>query len=178
MRFLKKGSRRLRGSRFRVLSPSAQTASGAGVGSSGGVSIEAPMGIRCRFILVLRVVAFILSNLAARLWRPPVSTSAIRINSASNRCTSRCRFRSVEPSFPSDSIRLIKAPAKIKLPSFEEKIDFYREVRNFEIYLIKRALKQTAGSQVKASNLLRLDSTTLNKKLKSYKIGRQDKADL
>ena len=58
----------------------------------------------------------------------------------------------------------------IKLPSGKEKIDFYREVRNFEIYLIKRALKQTDGSQVKASNLLKLDSTTLNKKIKAYAI--------
>ena len=65
---------------------------------------------------------------------------------------------------------LLTADTGIKLPSGSEKIDFYREVRNFEIYLIKRALKRTAGSQVKASNLLRLDSTTLNKKIKAYEI--------
>lgn len=65
---------------------------------------------------------------------------------------------------------LLSCDATRRLPSFEEKIDFYREVRNFEIYLIKRALKQTAGSQVRASHLLRLDATTLNKKIKSYEI--------
>jgi transcriptional regulator with PAS, ATPase and Fis domain len=65
---------------------------------------------------------------------------------------------------------LLSCDTGIELPSGKQKIDFYREVRNFEIYLIKRALKQTAGSQVKASNLLRLDSTTLNKKIRSYKI--------
>lgn len=65
---------------------------------------------------------------------------------------------------------LLSCDTGIKLPSGKQRIDFYREVRNFEIYLIKRALKQTAGSQVKASNLLRLDSTTLNKKIRFYKI--------
>ena len=65
---------------------------------------------------------------------------------------------------------LLSCDTGIKLPSGKEKIDFYREVRNFEIYLIKRALRRTAGSQVQASNLLRLDSTTLNKKIKSYQI--------
>ncbi len=65
---------------------------------------------------------------------------------------------------------LLSCDTVIRLPSFEKKIDFYREVRNFEIFLIKRALKQTAGSQVQASNLLRIDSTTLNKKIKSYEI--------
>jgi transcriptional regulator with PAS, ATPase and Fis domain len=65
---------------------------------------------------------------------------------------------------------LLSCDTVIRLPSFDKKIDFYREVRNFEIFLIKRALKQTAGSQVQASNLLRLDSTTLNKKIKSYEI--------
>jgi DNA-binding NtrC family response regulator len=67
---------------------------------------------------------------------------------------------------------LLSSDTAIRLPSFEGRIDFYREVRKFEIFLIKRALKRTAGSQVQASNLLRLDSTTLNKKIKSYKISR------
>jgi len=51
-------------------------------------------------------------------------------------------------------------------------VDFYREVRKFEIFLIQRALKQTAGSQVQAANLLKLDPTTLNKKIKSYRLSR------
>jgi DNA-binding protein Fis len=57
-----------------------------------------------------------------------------------------------------------------ELTSFEDIVDFYREVRNFEIFLIKRALKRSVGSQVKAASLLGLDPTTLNRKIKSYKI--------
>jgi DNA-binding NtrC family response regulator len=67
-----------------------------------------------------------------------------------------------------ESLQLCDFP--IELPSFEDTVDFYREVRNFEIFLIKQALKRTVGSQVKAASLLKLDPTTLNRKIKSYKI--------
>ena len=48
--------------------------------------------------------------------------------------------------------------------------DFYDEVSRFEIDLIKRALLQTGGHQVKAAKLLKLKVTTLNSKIKHYQI--------
>jgi transcriptional regulator with GAF, ATPase, and Fis domain len=52
----------------------------------------------------------------------------------------------------------------------ESGIDFYDEVRRFEIFLIQRALKHTAGCQSRAATLLRLKPTTLNSKIRAYNI--------
>lgn len=49
-------------------------------------------------------------------------------------------------------------------------ISFYDEVRKYEIDLIRRALKQTGGHQLRAARLLGLNATTLNSKIKSYNI--------
>jgi transcriptional regulator with GAF, ATPase, and Fis domain len=49
-------------------------------------------------------------------------------------------------------------------------IDFYDEVRRFEIELIKRALKKTGGHQMRAARLLNVKVTTLNSKIKRYHI--------
>lgn len=47
-------------------------------------------------------------------------------------------------------------------------IDFFDEVRQFEIRLIKRALELAGGNQARAAQLLGLGTTTLNYKVKSY----------
>jgi DNA-binding NtrC family response regulator len=49
-------------------------------------------------------------------------------------------------------------------------INFYDEVKKFEIDLIRRALVQTAGHQSRAARLLGLNATTLNSKIKGYNI--------
>ena len=49
-------------------------------------------------------------------------------------------------------------------------IDFYKEVERYEIDLIKKTLRHTAGNQRRAAKLLNLKATTLNAKLKSYGI--------
>jgi DNA-binding NtrC family response regulator len=49
-------------------------------------------------------------------------------------------------------------------------VNFYDEVRRFEIDLIRRALDQTAGHQSRAARLLGLNATTLNSKIKTYNI--------
>ena len=49
-------------------------------------------------------------------------------------------------------------------------IDFYDEVRRFEIELIQRALKKTGGHQMRAARLLNVKVTTLNSKIKRYHI--------
>jgi DNA-binding NtrC family response regulator len=51
-------------------------------------------------------------------------------------------------------------------------VNFYDEVKRFEIDLIRRALDQTGGHQSRAARLLGLNATTLNSKIKSYNIQR------
>jgi len=63
-----------------------------------------------------------------------------------------------------DSLR----PAPV--PDVERGIDLFDEVRRFESELIRRALKLSHGSQTRAARLLRLNPTTLNYKIKRYKI--------
>jgi transcriptional regulator with GAF, ATPase, and Fis domain len=52
----------------------------------------------------------------------------------------------------------------------EEGIDLYAEVCRFETELIRCALQHTGGHQVRAARLLGLKTTTLNNKIKQYKI--------
>ena len=55
-------------------------------------------------------------------------------------------------------------------------VNFYEEVKRFEIDLIRRALDQTAGHQSRAAQLLGLNATTLNSKIKAYNIIPRDNA--
>lgn len=57
------------------------------------------------------------------------------------------------------------------VPSIEDGLDFYAEVRKFEMSLIQRALKYTAGAQNKAAVILKLKRSTLNSKIKTYRLG-------
>lgn len=61
------------------------------------------------------------------------------------------------------------------MPPLNETFDFYEEVRRFEISLIRKALKMTRGSQVRAARLLKLNTTTLNTKIKNYRICAHDR---
>ncbi len=49
-------------------------------------------------------------------------------------------------------------------------VNFYEEVKRFEIDIIRRALEQTGGHQSRAARLLGLNATTLNSKIKTYNI--------
>ena len=49
-------------------------------------------------------------------------------------------------------------------------LDFYQEVRRFERALIEESLRATGGRQVESAKLLNLKPTTLNNKIKVYKI--------
>jgi len=50
----------------------------------------------------------------------------------------------------------------------DERIDFYREIELYEIELIKRALHRVRGCQRRAAELLGLNPTTLNAKIKHF----------
>ena len=60
--------------------------------------------------------------------------------------------------------------SKMRNLDFSGGIDFYDEVTQFETGLIKMALEQTGGNQAKAAELLHIKPTTLNSKIKLYKI--------
>jgi len=64
----------------------------------------------------------------------------------------------------------LEAMDSFQPPDVRHGISFYDEVRRFEIDLIRAALKMSAGSQRGAARLLRLNPTTLNTKIKCYKI--------
>jgi DNA-binding NtrC family response regulator len=49
-------------------------------------------------------------------------------------------------------------------------VNFYDEVRRYEIDLIRRALEQTGGHQSRAARLLGMNATTLNSKIKTYNV--------
>lgn len=49
-----------------------------------------------------------------------------------------------------------------------QSVNFYEEVERFEIALIRSALRQTRGHQLKAARLLHLNPSTLNAKIKHY----------
>lgn len=51
-----------------------------------------------------------------------------------------------------------------------EPMDFYEQVRMYEIALIKRALRQCKGNQSQAARMLKLKQTTLHGKIKQYGI--------
>jgi hypothetical protein len=56
----------------------------------------------------------------------------------------------------------------------EGPIDFYEEVRRFEIELIQSALRRTNGVQTEAAALLGLKPSTLHAKLKLYQLSASD----
>lgn len=67
-------------------------------------------------------------------------------------------------------IREIDMLRNTQLPDVERGIAFYEEVERFEINLIRSALERTNGHQTRAARLLGINITTLNHKIKRYKI--------
>jgi DNA-binding NtrC family response regulator len=49
-------------------------------------------------------------------------------------------------------------------------VNFFDEVRRFEMRLIGRALELNGGNQARAARMLGLGTTTLNYKIKSYEM--------
>lgn len=64
----------------------------------------------------------------------------------------------------------VQSLGEVRSLDLKHGIDFYDEVSRFEIDLIQRALACTGGNQVKAARLLNLKVTTLNSKIKHYRI--------
>jgi transcriptional regulator with GAF, ATPase, and Fis domain len=54
--------------------------------------------------------------------------------------------------------------------NLNRKVRLSDEVQRFEVHLISSALSRTAGNQTRAARLLGVNLTTLNSKIKRYKI--------
>ena len=67
-------------------------------------------------------------------------------------------------------MREVECLNEVHTVDINDGIDFYDEVTEFEIGLIRRALLHTHGHQGRAARLLNLKVTTLNSKIKQYKI--------
>lgn len=67
-------------------------------------------------------------------------------------------------------MREVESLNEVHTVEIHQGIDFYDEVTEFEIGLIRRALTYTHGHQGRAARLLNLKVTTLNSKIKQYKI--------
>ena len=67
---------------------------------------------------------------------------------------------------------LLEAQTLNEVPTLDVRdgIDFYEEVKRFEVDLIQSALSHTDGNQVRAARLLNMKVTTLNSKIKLYGI--------
>jgi DNA-binding NtrC family response regulator len=61
----------------------------------------------------------------------------------------------------------VTEPPKVDV---KQGVNFYDEVRRFEVSLIKQALFYTNGKQTAAASLLNLNTTTLHSKIKFYGI--------
>ncbi len=68
----------------------------------------------------------------------------------------------------------VSALESILAPDVDLGIDFYQRVRQFEINLIRLALLRTNGHQLRAARLLGLKRSTLNAKIKLYRINSHD----
>ena len=65
---------------------------------------------------------------------------------------------------------LAEASATVENLNVNSGLDFFDEVRRFEVRLISRALEVTNGNQARAAKLLGLGTTTLNYKIKTYEL--------
>ena len=63
---------------------------------------------------------------------------------------------------------LAETTATVEGLNLKSGVEFFEEVRRFEMKLIARALELTNGNQARAARLLGLGTTTLNYKIKSY----------
>jgi len=65
---------------------------------------------------------------------------------------------------------LAESSATVDNLNLRSGVNFFEEVRRFEMRLIGRALELTGGNQARAARMLGLGTTTLNYKIKSYEM--------
>jgi DNA-binding protein Fis len=112
----------------------------------------------------------------------PCATKSSRQNSKEAREVQRASGRQADSPALNLKVRFLRELAQSLLEELrglsrtgrqlriEQGIDLYAEVSRFEIELICCALQHTGGHQIRAARLLGLKTTTLNNKIKHYKI--------
>ena len=67
-------------------------------------------------------------------------------------------------------LREVESLRVSQTPNSQRSVRLYEEVQKFEVDLIRSALGRTAGNQTRAAQLLGVKLTTLNTKIKRYRI--------
>jgi DNA-binding NtrC family response regulator len=84
-------------------------------------------------------------------------------------------LKSVALALISEGATQAREPASgAEPPDAPAQMDFYDEVRRFEIGLITQALRRAHGKQKAAARLLGLNATTLHSKMKQYQMRRNE----
>ena len=103
------------------------------------------------------------ASLALRIAKHPERGRAQRLVELTYTLLREAEMLVGEKSFLDESNRL-------QALNISEGIDFFGELKQFEISLIKLALAQTGGHQARAAKLLNIKPTTLNTKIKLFQI--------
>jgi transcriptional regulator with GAF, ATPase, and Fis domain len=118
---------------------------------------------------------------SAAIWRSDVLTSAL---SSAQAGQGSIHLREATLDNRLDALRdvaatLLEAVDSLRCaqPSRENSIRLQAEVQRFETDLIRTALERTGGNQARAARLLGVKHTTLNAKIKRYKIRSDSEAD-
>lgn len=98
-----------------------------------------------------------------RIAEPPERDRLQRLIDLAQTLLSEAEVLAGEKLFVDESHRL-------QALNISEGIDFFDEMKRFEISLIKLALAQTGGHQARAAKLLNVKPTTLNTKIKLFGI--------
>lgn len=69
-----------------------------------------------------------------------------------------------------EEIEMLKDMQKLQVLNDGRRLSLPEEVRRYEIEIIRRTLLRTGGHQARAAHLLGVNPTTLNAKLKRYRI--------
>jgi DNA-binding NtrC family response regulator len=86
-------------------------------------------------------------------------------------------LKNVAQALISEGATQAREPASgAELPDAPAEMSFYDEVRRFEIKLITQALRRAHGKQTAAARILGLKTTTLNAKMKQYRMRVNDRA--
>jgi transcriptional regulator with PAS, ATPase and Fis domain len=99
----------------------------------------------------------------------PTGASAIKISDARSSAIINNRLEALKVLSNSLLNEIEAFQIKVE-PIKHNEIDLLEEVKRFEIGLIRSALVQTYGKQSSAAKLLKIKLTTLNAKIKRYRI--------
>jgi DNA-binding NtrC family response regulator len=109
---------------------------------------------------------------AATWGRNDISTTGVEsVPATLAEATVEYRLKALE-SIARALLQELESLSTVQVPGSSQSVRLYDEVQRFETALIRNALGKTGGSQTRAARLLGIKLTTLNSKIKRYKISR------